>query len=202
MPCANRFFTSFNGSKIFILVLLSAIGGILSPPVFLLGRWNPTFLFLVLFIFLFANTFKKDRYPRKVFLGSLFLGFLFGLSQSLGIYLFFRSTVVFTPFYILDRFWIVQACLLMGGFISLFFHALFQKEILPSIFYFGLSLLLDFLTSQYFITKRLFSFLPSRPYLFPFVIVLGYFGVSLLYHFRALKMLKIMGKEGNENESV
>lgn len=202
MACANRFFAKSKGAQLLILALLSSIGGVLSPPVFLLGRWNPTFLFLFLFIYLFSRSLRKERYPRKVFSGSLLLGFLFGLAQALGIYFFFRSTVVFTPFYILDRFWIVQACLLMGGFLSLFFHASFQREVFSSILYLGLSLLIDFLTSQYFLTKKLFSFLPSRPYLLPFVIILGYFGVSLLYHFRALKMLKIIGKEGNENESV
>jgi hypothetical protein len=82
------------------------------------------------------------------------------------------------------------------------FHAFFQKEYLASLVYLGLSLLMDFLTSQYFITRRLMTFLPSRPYLFPLVIILGYFCVSLLYHLRALKMLKIIGKEGKENESV
>jgi hypothetical protein len=202
MACANRVSIGFKKGLFLVAVSLSFLGGLLSPPVLILRKWNPAYFFLCLIVFFLAYVVKRETHPRRVFQGALLLGFLFGLGQSFGLYLFNSPSAIFTGFFLLDRFWMIQAYILIAGFLALTAHGFFQRKYWRGLLYFLFSLILELLTAQYFLVKKVLPFLPSRPYLLPFSIILGYFGVSLLYHFYALKMQKIINKEGDENESV
>jgi len=202
MSCANRVYGQFKAALYLVASLASFLGGILSPAVIILRLWNPAFLVLALVVFFLAYCLREERYPRSVFMGSLLSGFLFGLGQSLGIFLFNWHSRIITPFFILDCFWMIQAYCLASGLFSLAVHSLLRKDYPRGALYFSLSLIIEALTAQYFLLKRVFSFLPSRVYLLPLSVILGYFVVSLLYHFYALKMQKIPLKEGDENERV
>lgn len=202
MACANRFSIGFKKGLFLIAAPLAFAGGLISPPVFLFKRWNPAYFFLFWIVFFLTYVARREISPKRVFRGALFLGFLFGLGQSLGIYLFNFRSAIFTGFFILDRFWMVQVYFLVGGFLALAIHAFFHKNYWLGLLYFLLSLILDFLTAQYFLVRRVLPFLPSRPYLLPFSVILAYFALSLLYHFYGLKMQKIPLKKGDEDESV
>ena len=202
MTCANRISIGFKKGLLLLATPLSFLGGLISPPVILFKRWNPAYLFLFLIVFFLSYVIRREISPKRVFRGALLLGFVFGLGQSLGIYLFNFRSAIFTGFFILDRFWMVQAYLLVSGFLALTAHAFFRKNYWLSFLYFLFSLVLDFLTAQYFLVRRALPFLPSRPYLLPFSVILAYFVLSLLYHFYGLKMQKILLEEGDGDESV
>lgn len=184
---------SFFPRRLYAIAVLGSIAaGVLFSPLTGPVAFTPPFL-----IFLLAATFflvaMKSSFPAPLALRiGLLIGFSFGLTQSLVVYLATRSEKIFTSFYILECFWMVQSLMLLGGMAFIFVHSLWQRRFFFALGFIVSALIMEMASVHFYIFKNWFNviFIPPRPYFLPFALSFAYLVLFLLYRFYYLRIHK------------
>ncbi len=173
------------------------VGGVLFSPL-----TGPLALVPPILIFLLAATFflalVRPSFPPSLTLKlGLLIGFSFGMTQSLVIYLSTRGEKIFTSFYILERFWMVQSLMLLAGMAFIFLHSLWQRKFLFALGFILAAFTLEMAAVHFYTFKEWFRpiYIPPRPYFLPFVLSFAYLVLFLLYRFYWLRMQRNSDRE-------